>query len=815
MNCLKKIKKTILPLALIGAMVFPGDLSKVYAKGPLTKENTYDTFIPFRSYIPSYLIKNSSEKSEVIKKLWAKVFFEEANWNSEHPRFYDSNYSTWAEKYDEKNRDGGRTKYLSIIDETEKYLGDGIENNRITYSSGDFEAAFGNTIKNNPEFFGQLSGITGYEPLGSDEAGNVLMKNIVYTYLAHPEKYPEFAKSFVELTRDKLYIGKDKTSEDNLLKDITCTIDDNTNTCDIYALTTLSYLYEGDGEETYLSDYQVEWLKSYQSFLYDQYVDDKEHSLANRIPSIYDLIARSEQASNNYRGKGQEFFDYVVESGKGMGAWINNIDSIDITGLNEIDNIITLFEIANGYCHGHEPETKCVSPTDCKPVGDGGKSTIADNLAYLIHTEILKGGLLKEYVSTNESVNQAYSTGDESWISKFNVRHDKTGAAMYYTKTIYAASGGNSSKHAGAYSDSGFCSCDANTSATLTVSSAAFLSNAKAITVITSSSERGGITGYHVYSNGVDITNLVKRTGSTFDISKLDLDERKNATLTVNLSASAHSEYNALSYNESHTSYNITPGGCGCDAVIKSQPYVIVSCRRSDCVLYGHDWSGKTEFSKDYQSATIKYSCTKDVSHIIEIPELATTRTEDESHVYYTVSAYPYVFKDDGVTPDTYTQTITKGTISGFEVISLNNSNTSGSLSNTGTSSGTIYADGSWSQAKNNRIYSTSSTSISFIIKSGTIKPGTKSITANVSASESLTGLSIAVYSSNGELLASNDFANSFNTCYLHRLSDSKLENCKVVITASASATNFASGQYSGVSDAVARISVPSITVRY
>ncbi|WP_143008438.1 hypothetical protein [Pseudobutyrivibrio sp. YE44] len=811
---MRKIKKAILPLALIGAMVVPTELSTVYAKGSMTAENDYQIFVPFRSYIPSYLIRNSSERSEVVKKLWAKVFYEETNWDQSHPKFYDEHFGSWVDKYDDKKREGGRTKYLSLLDESEKYLQDGIDDNHITLSSGDFEAAFGNTIKNNPEFFGQLAGVEAYAPIGEDEAGNALMANIVNTYLAHPEKYPNFTKSFTELTKDGMYIGTNKTSEDNLLKDKNCTVDGSNNSMDIYALTALSSLYEGDGDETYLSDHQVEWLKSYQSFLYDQYVDDKEHSLANRIPSIYDLIARSEQASNNYRGKGQEFFDYVVESGHGAGSWLNNIDGVDIQGLKEVDNLVTLFQFANGYCHSHEPEDKCVSAKDCKPMEDGGKSTVADNTAYLLHKEFLKGGLLKNYIQANISVFAAYSSDDESWVSKFNVRHDKTGAALYYNKNVYAASGGNASKHAGAYSDSGFCSCDANTSTVLTVDSSAFLPNARAITVLTSCSERGGIYNYSVYSNGKNITHLVPRSGSSFDISKLDLEERENATLTVNISASAHAEYNALEYNESHTGYNLTPGGCGCDAIIRSQPYVVCSCRRSDCVIYGHEWAGKVEWSKDNQTATIKYSCTKDVSHVIEIKDIATTRTEDNNYIYYTVSGGPYVFKEDG-SSDSYTKTIVKGTGASSETIALNSSNTTGSTSSTGVSSGTIYGDGSWSQAKNNRIFSSSSASVSFLIKAGTIKPGAQSITVNVSAYENLTGLSVAVYSASGELIATNDFATSYKTCYLYRLSDSRLENCKVIVTASASTTNFASTQYGGVSDAEARISVPSITVNY
>ncbi|MBR5636682.1 MAG: hypothetical protein IKW81_07140 [Pseudobutyrivibrio sp.] len=830
MKFLRLVKKQVLPVAIVLSLVAPNGASIVNAKGAdipdIHREDfSPQEFVPFRCGIPSYLIQHSGDKGETIKKLWAKLFYEEKYWDENHETFYDSNYSTWMDKYSDK--------YFSILDSKEKNLLEDFPDKKLAFTTGDFEAAFGATIKNNPEFLGQLLGLPGYEPLGNSADGNAYMKEVVSTYLKEPDKYKYFSKYIVELTSDGSYIGDSMDSENNILN----IGNDKTNSLNMLA--TLGHFYgKKNGDEYILSDEQIRWVESFQRYLYDEYVNTPDTSLAKKDPAIYNMIARSEDAANNRGGKGQEFFDYVEKSNEGIGEWLNQIEGFDMEELKRINSLALLFTMAEGYCYGNEPESKCTVHKDCLPIDDGGKATELDEIAYKLHKIISSNSLLNRYIKGNADVYKMYQTDEESYVVKFNVHHDKTGASLYFNKTVVAGSGGNNSASDQKYTDYSQVTATASCEATLVVSSAAFLTNARSITVQCYCSTTGGIYAHGVYANGVDLTPRCPRNGSTINISDLTKNERANAVMYIVLKASDTKSYNAVTYNEKHTAYTLHGGWAQANAVCYSNAAVIVSCRRSDCVIYGHHWRTNSEHIKwadDLKSATLVYSCKKDVAHETSEITVPVEAKEEDDRVVYTISAYPYVYKmipktdssgnilkDEGgetvyektSQPDSYSKTVLKSKTSS-ETITLGNSNVSGATCNKGIGRNTIYANGSLSQANKGQIFKEASTAVSFTINPGLIKSGAKSIKINAGGNPYLSSLGIYVYSQYGELLASNESSSNPTTVYLSRFTDDNLYNCKVYVYASAFNKTYTSNYWTAPADAVAEVWVGSIQINY
>ena len=218
MKTIKFFKRTILPVALSVAMLSPATSNIAIAQETNSSPSAEKIFIPFRDQIPFYLSQYSSYKSEIVKQLWTKIFYEELNWDESHPQFYDSKYSSWWKKYTGSHYTG--------LGGTEKIL-----QGPITYSPGDFEAFLGNTLEANPEFLGQLLGLEGYAPLCNTPEGNLLMKPVICNYLSKPDKYSQyFVNSIIELTKDGTYLN------DNSLT--TCNY--NNVSGDYYMLITLS-----------------------------------------------------------------------------------------------------------------------------------------------------------------------------------------------------------------------------------------------------------------------------------------------------------------------------------------------------------------------------------------------------------------------------------------------------------------------------------------------------------------------------------------------------------------------------------------------
>lgn len=771
-------------------------------------------YVPFRSHYSSYLSTFSCGKGEVIKKVWENLFYEELNWNSSHPSFYDSSYDKWSDKYYDDYNGLGGTKPNS-------------KGMQITFSEGDFEAYFGNTLEHNPEFLGEMLGLDGFnKPSETDEEINSLMKYVMCQYLSEPSKYPALALAIVNLTAGGRYIGKSKDDAGNLLRSGTY----EGTTLDFFVLTAIASYYEGDNSETYLSQNQLDWLKSYQKDLFNEYVTKSTtkndgKSLAAKYPSIYELIARSSYAANSKSSihPTSEFFNYIVESDTGEGAWLNLMDSVDIPGLNSYDDIGAIFEFAKGYCHGHQykKDESCLDSKNCSGTDDGGKATEVDELAYLMHCNKDVVNLIKQ----NDSLAKAYSNPssmDGAWLEKYTYRHPgkgKDAPVPFYNVSCKIVTGGNSdSGNQGAYDTSyTWIHVSAQTYATATITLAKVdevledtpLSKATAVTLNWGGGNNISMYQWEAYINGKrDTEGKVKRSGNTFNIEKLNWEERQSCVIYAHLHASSSYDPNPFDSGDGKPHRR---QGCVMARLSTSQNATL-SVRRSDCFINGHKWEGRPEWSDDYSSVVIKYNCGNDVKHTIEVT--VPTECEDMGDYYLYTASSKYTLKEDGKY-DSYSVRVYKTAKTSSETIALTKDNTEGALSNRAVSDYIVYPIGS----KSKETYKCASTSISFGVKNGLIGVGAKSINLNMYASRDLTNVSIIVYSKTGEPLSWNDHNNEPFKCYLYGIPDSKLRNAYIQISASCKTQNWTEN-YSwkkGVTPAtaIAQLGASSITVSY
>ena len=838
MSLSKKTAKSVVSLMLAFSMLAPmnfNSLTTIAAEPSAITANQIDeTFLPTRTDIPNYLSKYSSYKGEMIKKIWAKLFFEELNWNTDVSKnpdfyFYDSNYSAWYQKYNHGYNKAGDVvpyTYTSIGGEAKQL------NEQITFSTGDFETFFGNTIEANPDFMGQMMGLSSYEKLGTSDVGNETMKKVITTYLNNPEKYPNFAQSIAALTKDGLYIGTSKTSNDNILKNASY----NGQTYDIYVLIALASLYKGDGTEPYLSTIQVNWLKSYQRYLYDNYCDAGTSSLASRFKSIYDLIARSADASNNYRDKGQEFFNYVVNSKTGGGAWINQINGVNISGLDAVQDIANIYTFAEGYCYGHE--SNCANHTYCLPRENGGKAIKHDEFAYYIYKT---APLAITYIKNNSVLNPLYtnpSSPDGGWLEKYTWRHTPGGGTPIYTTSgAIVTDGYAQGLHDNKYTECGQITAYSNATSVATLNlididkkiSGEPLSRTQTISVTWTAGSVNGwgyITShgidYSVYINGsnvgksrvpVTMNSTSDYAGTlTFDITGLTWAERQNCTIYITNSVAVEQSYNGLEYNSSHTGYNCHDGYANAWAQVNTLSNVTLTVKRSDCFIEGHDWKGRITWNSNHSAADITYICQNDVKHeaTLHLSESDITKTIDGNQIVYTASAAPYIWNSEKNDYDSYSARVNRSNGSSTETIALDSSNSTGIRSNSAQSSEVVWPEGSWSK----EVYTNATSYIAFTVNSGVIKTGAKYVRPNITANNSLTGLSIQVFNKRGQLLAYNNPLMDSTGCDLSSFTDSQLEGCYMVVSATSQTRNYAAAGWTPAT-AYTSIWVSGITVTY
>ena len=817
---------------LIMSMLLPSQTLVANAATP--KKTLDETFIPTRSFYPYYLSVYSSYDSDLIKGMWEKLFFEEANV-----------YTNWSSRY--------------YVDKSTNYVGLGGESKsfagiRFASDKKDFDAFFGNTLVANSEFLGELLCLPGYTPVTSHSGvySNTrvqsAMKAVVYNKMVNPKSYTYFAKAMAELTKSGTgleYLTKGKLKNTSY----------NGQTFDIWMLTCLASLYEGDNSETYLNSNQVSWLKSYQKSLYDAYTGITNNatlkSLVTKYPPLYDLVARSPWASINEGNRtnssgisyGQEFFNYVEASGHGAGSWLNAaLGQSKIAGLDGISSIALLFDFSNGYCYGRESADVCANHTACMPNTQGGMATSNDNLAYSLHKimDSGSGALTKSYIETNALTKEAYM-GGEGWLTKYTIRHTKaatgdgssfisrfagvtritdTNGAQYVESSSPGHGLGGSRAHKNSYA-TGYTSL-----ATLPTSS-------KTVTIYTwnrgshfrpldkwytSFDDSYDYFGFDVSSpkiklleRGVDtdekdvINDIdVSITKYIFDISELSKEELENGFIAMS-TCRCDAQYYTDTDGGSHSGW----------AFVGFYDYIDVELIYPDCLTKGHIWKGQiTSLNADKTSAVVSLTCEKDRAHNKTIT-LPVTRSVDGS--FYVYKAYcPY-------NNLTYTmrESRNKG-IASENIVFKNASNITGTEPTVvAYGRNTIYASGSLSQAHLGGIYKNALAVTKFNIREGVIKPGAKSIVLPFSYSNQLDSISVIVYNSTGKVIAeanssyTSSIKNNTITVNFYNVPDSDFDNCYATVTASAYSINYASSDYSTPADAVAKISVPSMKINY
>ena len=804
MKIFKKFINMSISLALVATMLVPTSITSYAADQPLNLVLEED-FIPFRSSIPSFLSRYSDYKGDVIKKLWAKVFYEESYWNTaksqrEDKYFYDAKYSRWYQKYNHAiDTKTGATipNYYTALDGSQKQL-----NHDIVLSTGDFEAYFGNTLEANPEFLGQMLNLPGYEALGKDTDGLAKMREIMVQYLSQPDKYQYMTESIINLTKNGLYIGTKKTDSNNKLRSASY----GGLTLDYYVLITIASKYEGDGNETYLSPTQVGWLKSYQEDLYNEYVNSgatafngttwraSGSSLAGRYAPIYDLIARSTYAADG--GRKQEFFNYVEASGIGAGAWLNLNRNINIPGLEKYDKIAYIFDGAQGWCGGlHTVKDSsgryvCGNRSNCT-----NKATERDKMAYYIY---YGNSTAKSFVTNNANINQyivdhSDASGNivHGYATNFTAKHSGQGIQGTYAKSVVA--GNDIYKRVYGFLEYHPRSDNPNEmdfhiradtldgiwydwttreiygEDTLKIDYRAFEAPNQMIVLSVPiptgwgyyfDADKDGfpqtIDEWHAYVNGVEVStrgneSVVKATSYTmngtsyyaFDIKNLTPYQRKNASLSVRFRKREGARQNCRD-----------SGSDACDVKgdVSASGTVIVIGTYPACVQNGHNWvasetNNTITWSSDYTKVMFEPYCsvcgeTCNKRYISVKPTDITT--EGNFIVYKAYDPYENI---------TVTKRINKTNGQANETIAFNSSNTTGQLSASNVGTDVKRPAGSLSD----ETYKIADCSLTFSTKAGMLKAGARYVDINDTVLDGqIYNLDIQIRSARGKTLGVN-----------------------------------------------------------
>ena len=557
--------------------------------------------------------------------------------------------------------------------------------------------------------------------------------------------------------------------------------------------------------------------------MYDAYTANTNPILKKLVennPSLYDSIARSSYASNNRNGFGQTFFNYVIESQKGAGLWLQQNTNINIRDIDDIDNLTGLFTLSDGWCSGVEAAHICYNHNTCI-----SKGTTIDYIAAMLH----KNPTAVSYILGNPATKEAYGADDKSgWRNRYRIKHTKYSGTPTDTVDVIAGTSYDNPQSA-SVSYNGYTSVyrEIISYGTGIVNSNAFMLNTQQITVYAyfSNHQRFAQTftwscmsgGKNIsdkvilLSEFVDAGSCVCRSASgnydlgaclkafTFDVSRLSAEEMKNASLQVSLSCKNDILANG-SGNVGHKETYVIHASCGI------LPKVTLTNSIDDCDLNGHDWKGTMTLSEDKSHGTINYECNKNRGHFFSETVKTTVRQDNDSTTYTCNGTYESYSKRFDL------QTGSSGT----KTIKLDANNTTGQLQVNTSSDERIYPAGSLSTYTYKKAFAT----ISCQINPDVIKKGAKSIKLNINASDTLTDLSIKVMSARGKELSKNNWLTSADSAYvdLTYCSDSDLEHCYVIITGQACTMNKETfTRYGGPNPktAHANISGESITVNY
>ncbi|WP_028234684.1 hypothetical protein [Pseudobutyrivibrio sp. MD2005] len=823
-NRLRIFASVFLISAIVISYILQTTITANAADSAFTLED--ESFIPSRSFYPYYISIYSSCKSDLIKGMWERILFEENNFNSYNNK---GMYSSWASEY----YAGADTNYISTKGASVSW-----QNINFSTNTGDFDIFLGNSLEANPEMLGEILGLKGYTAVSSKTGqysqASLLdtYRKIIYNKLANPASFKGFAQSMVRLTKDGKYLN------DGALKSASY----NGKSFDYWMLCTLAAFYEGDGSETYLSPTQVTWLEGYTNVLLNEYINSRANafngtswvpagtSLAGKYQPIYNLIARSSAGVNN-NSKNKEFFNYVVASGKGAGAWLNKHNSINIANLNNVDDIVSLFTFSDGWCGGLCASANCYSHTASCHSKDNCKrlATANDIIAVQLHRNSVADGFIK----SNTKLLSVYgANGDtpSSWQYRHKIKHTQLANNSNSILKAIDAANGNVASGELEDMDGGQEWINLHSTAVIDLSKVLANSNSPQSVTITfwytdgtnnnnTEKDYDNTTKWEASSNNVTIVNrkYLDYTGvSSEDVSegnKYQTDfgegypamyagnenpatwykdpEKSNFTYTGYRYKSYEFDISNLSESELRNGW-IKVTNCSQIHGTRGDEYggtgpmhiVTVADKINDCDINGHKWIVKNNsdvvWAKDYSKVSIMYTCDKKVSEKQQyVAQTTSKKSADGKYITYTAK---------GIDGKTYTRVVnsTAGAAGVTKTINISTNNVNGtSPTDYDKSSSVVWPGGS----KSTTIYTQSTSRINFTIQNQ-IPAGTQKVQFYYYASENLRELNIEVLS-NGKIIGQGglnkpstfDSKNGIVTIPLIQTTDEDLNNCYVRIS--------------------------------
>ncbi len=338
MKKINKLKKFLLAIST----VFSIFTSSFYSFARETESNVL-TFIPSRSYYAKYISENSSLDSDMVQYVWLKLFSEETNW---HPgqTYYSPQYDSWAHKY------------------YSDYVG----------SDGIIHSSYKTPITYNPEFDSYL-----YQTLNHNEdfiinwinSNPSVFQNYCKTVLSHPI----FARAIIDLTSganaNSNYLGNGQYAYNNLfLRGAVSTghahkgngsgakwslSAPNATGYDIDILRVFGNYYHS------LNPTQKAWVRTYFSWMIQDYITNRNQSLAAETTNLLNMISVSAEAFGS--SAPQLFFDHCINStDANVGEFIANSalawnqQDVLYTGIADVSSntdMSVIWDMSDGDCY--------------------------------------------------------------------------------------------------------------------------------------------------------------------------------------------------------------------------------------------------------------------------------------------------------------------------------------------------------------------------------------------------------------------------------------------------------------------------------
>lgn len=461
------------------------------------------------------------------------------------------------------------------------------------------------------------------------------------------------------------------------------------------------------------------------------------------------------------------------------------------------------------------------------------------------------GSLVKQYITNNAAVNEAYQTGGESWTVKYAIHHSPgSTSGTYYTETIGNTKVEYTDKKDGDWYFDGYTGPngdgdsyvnEATATATITIGPEAFSSTAYAISTKLSGeySEGSYSWSWDAYTtvNGrtYSIKDKISRTGfpegskldaraglvdtsMTFNIANVAPAERKNAKIVITASAWHYVFSGSPPYHTQRDTITCS----------HSPNPIVVTYKRPKCALVGHDWvidDNNSGFSSDNKSAKITVYCGECFKGgWVDVNPIITTK-DYGSYILYTATSR-FIMVNNSSYASISKRIYKNATGSGSESFSINTSNSSGDgninpfkASEWGRD--VVYASGadSWGAGGHlSNVYKEANAYLKVTAKSGLIKAGAKSVTVGFSASETCETVEITVKSSTGRTLGNINKAKTGDraiTVPIYGATSSDLDGAYVIVSIHSCTHHSAPQMYVEPNDVYTETSVNSLAVNY